>query len=71
MKSDEILLLTSPEIRSLLTLDECIGAVEHAFRLHGEGKAVPPAVLSMHTQAAGFTSRPGCWNLIGRISRRR
>ncbi len=40
MKSDEILLLTSREIQSLLTLDECIGAVEHAFRAYGERAAL-------------------------------
>jgi len=59
MKSDEILLLTSTEIKSLLTLDECIGAVEHAFCAHGEGRAVPPAVLSMHTEGGGFHVKAG------------
>lgn len=59
MKSDEILLLTSGEIKSLLTLDECIGAVEHAFRAQGEGGALPPAVLSMHTDGGGFHVKAG------------
>lgn len=63
MKSDEILLLTSREIQSLLTLDECIGAVEHAFRLYGEGKAVPPGVLSMHTCDGGFHVKAGLLEL--------
>jgi alanine dehydrogenase len=53
MKSDEILLLTSREIQSLLTLDECIGA----------GKAVPPAVLSMHTPDGGFHVKVGLLEL--------
>jgi alanine dehydrogenase len=63
MKSDEILLLTSREIQSLLTLDECIAAVEHAFRLYGEGKAVPPGVLSMHTCDGGFHVKAGLLEL--------
>jgi alanine dehydrogenase len=63
MKSDEILLLTSREIQSLLTLDECIGAVEHAFRLYGEGKAVPPGVLSMPTCDGGFHVKAGLLEL--------
>ena len=63
MKSGEILLLTSREIQNLLTLDECIGAVEHAFRAFGEGRAVPPAVLSMHTEGGGFHVKAGLLEL--------
>jgi alanine dehydrogenase len=63
MKPAEILLLTSREIQSLLTLDECIGAVEQAFRLYGEGKAVPPGVLSMHTRDGGFHMKAGLLEL--------
>jgi len=63
MKSDEILLLTSRDSQSLLTLDECIGAVEHAFRLYGEGKAVPPGVLSMHTLDGAFHVKAGLLEL--------
>jgi alanine dehydrogenase len=63
MKSDEILILTSREIHSLLSLDECIGAVEHSFRTHGEGKAVPPAVLSMQAKDGGFHVKAGLLEL--------
>ena len=63
MKPDEILLLTSREIQRLLTLDDCIGAVEHAFRLYGEGKAVAPGVLSMHTRDGGFHVKAGLLEL--------
>src|SRR5882762_5258147 len=63
MKSDEILLLTSTEIKSLLTLDDCIGAVEHAFRAQGEGRTVPPAVLSMHAESGGFHVKAGLLEL--------
>jgi alanine dehydrogenase len=63
MKSKDVLLLTSREIQSLLTLDECIDAVEHAFRVYGEGKAVPPAVLSMHAKNGGFHIKAGLLQL--------
>jgi alanine dehydrogenase len=63
MKAVEILLLTSPDIQTLLNLDECIGVVEHAFRTHGEGRAVPPAVLSMHTEGGGFHVKAGLLEL--------
>ena len=63
MKSNDVVLLTSREIQSLLTLDECINAVEHAFRVHGEGKAVPPAVLSMHAKDGGFHVKAGLLGL--------
>jgi alanine dehydrogenase len=63
MKAAEILLLTSPDIQTLLNLDECIGVVEHAFRAHGEGRAVPPAVLSMHTEGGGFHVKAGLLEL--------
>jgi len=63
MKSDEMVLLSSREIQSLLTLDECIDAVERAFRLYGEGKAIPPAVLSMHAKGGGFHVKAGLLDL--------
>jgi alanine dehydrogenase len=63
MKSDDVVLLTSREIQSLLTLDECIDAVEHAFRVYGEGKAVAPAVLSMHAGGGSFHVKAGLLEL--------
>lgn len=63
MKSNDMVLLTSREIQSLLTLDECIDAVEHAFRVYGEGKAVPPAVLSVHAKDGGFHVKAGLLEL--------
>jgi alanine dehydrogenase len=59
MKPDEVLLLSSREVQNLLTLDQCIKAVEGAFRAHGEAKTVPPAVLSMHVQGGGFHLKAG------------
>jgi alanine dehydrogenase len=63
MNPEEILLLTPREVRDLLTIDECIAAVEHAFRLYGEGKAVPPVVTSMHVPHGGFHVKAGLLDL--------
>lgn len=63
MKPEELLLLTATEVRSLLSLDTCIAAVEQAFRLYGEGKAVPPGVLGMHTRGGGFHIKAGLLQL--------
>ena len=63
MSAEEILVLARQEIRELLTIDECIVAVEHAFRLLGEGKTVPPAVLSTHAPTGGFHVKAGLLNL--------
>jgi len=54
MKRERTLLLTRAEVASLLSLDQCIAAVEHAFKLHGEGKLKPPGVLSLPTEGGGF-----------------
>src|SRR5215470_6012953 len=62
MKTDELLFLAPREIRALLTIDVCIQAVEHAFRIYGEGKASPPAVLSMHVENGGFHVKAGLLN---------
>jgi len=63
MNAEEILLLTPREIASLLTIDDCIVAVERAFRLFGEGKAIPPAVLSVHMPDGGFHVKAGVLDL--------
>jgi len=48
------LLLKGSEVRALLSLDECIAAVESAFRLHGEGAVPAPGVLGAHVAGGGF-----------------
>jgi alanine dehydrogenase len=63
MKSPEILFLSPQEIATLLTIDDCIVAVEESFRILGEGNAVPPAVLSMHVSGGGFHVKAGVLNL--------
>jgi alanine dehydrogenase len=54
MKPDGTLILGRGEVASLLSLDECIEAVEEAFRLHEEGRSLPPGVLETLTGGGGF-----------------
>jgi alanine dehydrogenase len=63
MKPDEILFLAPQDVQRLLTLQECIVAVEAAFRLYGEGKAHSPGVLSMHVEGGGFHVKAGTLDL--------
>jgi alanine dehydrogenase len=53
------LLLTRKDVVDLLTVDECIAGVEHAFRRHGEGKVIPPGILGVHVQNGGFHIKAG------------
>jgi alanine dehydrogenase len=65
VKGPETLVLTRSDVARLLTLDDCIGAVESAFRALGEGLALTPRVLGFpgvpearggfHVKAAGLT----------------
>jgi alanine dehydrogenase len=63
MNAENVLVLTPGEIASLLTIDDCIIAVEQAFRLLGEDKAVPPVVLSIHLPGGGFHVKAGVLDL--------
>ncbi len=63
MKPDEILFLAPQDVQKLLSLQECIVAVEECFRLYGEGKAQAPAVLSMHVEGGGFHVKAGILHL--------
>ncbi len=58
MKPAGTLLLTRSDVASLLDLDECISAVETAFRLRGEGKAATPGILGFPAEGGGFHARP-------------
>jgi ornithine cyclodeaminase/alanine dehydrogenase-like protein (mu-crystallin family) len=48
------LLLTRADVASLVSIDECIDAVEEAFRRYGQGRTVEPGVLGMHVADGGF-----------------
>ena len=48
------LILSRRDVVDLLTLGDCIDAVERAFRLHADGRTLGPAVLSVHAENGGF-----------------
>lgn len=54
MKPDGTLILKRSEVASLLSLGECVEAVEEAFRLNEEGQSLPPGVLETLTAGGGF-----------------
>ena len=53
-KTETTILLTRQDVCSLLTLDECISAVEAAFRRYGEGKVPAPGILGVPSRMGGF-----------------
>ena len=63
MKPAGTLLLTRRDVSSLLSIEECIVAVERAFKLHGEGKTLPPAILGLHARNGGFHIKAGLMTL--------
>jgi len=48
------LMLARSDVERLLTVDECISAVEHAFGEHALGKTSPPGILGMHVPDGSF-----------------
>jgi alanine dehydrogenase len=50
-------LLTRSDVERLLDIPSCISAVEHAFRLRGEGSASPSGVLGIHVADGGFHAK--------------
>jgi len=63
MKPEGTLILRRSEIAALLTIEECMAAVEEAFKLHAEGKTSPPGILGIHPQDGGFHIKAGLLNL--------
>ena len=63
MKDQATLLLRRQDVARLLTMPECITAVEQAFRLHGEGKAARPGVLGVQVNGGGFHIKAGVLEL--------
>jgi alanine dehydrogenase len=50
----EVLILSAQDIRALLTIDDCIAAVEEAFLLHAQHRSVGPASISLHVEGGAF-----------------
>jgi alanine dehydrogenase len=63
MKPDGTVLLTRLDVAALLTIDDCTLAVERAFRMYGEGKTSPPAVLGVYSRDGGFHIKAGVLEL--------
>jgi ornithine cyclodeaminase/alanine dehydrogenase-like protein (mu-crystallin family) len=59
----ETLLLARKDVAALLSVDESIAAVENAFRLLAEGRAMPPKVLGIYTKKGGFHIKAGVLDL--------
>lgn len=47
-------ILTAADVAALLTIDDCIAAVETAFRDFGEGRIAPPQSLGVHGDRGTF-----------------
>jgi alanine dehydrogenase len=62
METAETLLLKRSEVAKLLTIQECIPAVEQAFNLYASGKASPPGILGIHANDGGFHIKAGILN---------
>jgi alanine dehydrogenase len=48
------LLITRRDVSDLLTIDDCITAVENAFRLLGRGEVPRPAIAGVHATGGAF-----------------
>ena len=53
------LILTRRDVAALLSIEECTAAVEHAFKLYGEGKTQTPGVLGVQANDGGFHIKAG------------
>ena len=49
-----MLILSRRDVLDLLTLRDCIDAVERAFRLRAEGRTLGPGVLGVPAEDGGF-----------------
>ena len=63
MKPEGTMLLTRKDVAALLTIEECIAAIERVFKLHGQGKTVPPGVLGVRAADGGFHIKAGLLDL--------
>ena len=63
MDQTDTLLLSRGDVAALLTMEECISAVEQAFCLYAQNKAKPPKVLGLHTENGGFHIKAGVLGL--------
>lgn len=62
----ETLLLSRRDVAELLSLGECVAAVEDAFRMHARGETLPPAILGVTAPSGGFHVKAAGLRLRGR-----
>src|SRR4030095_1004182 len=60
MEAESTLLLNRTEVQKLLSLTECVAAVERVFRLQGEGKIPSSGILGVRTQGVGLHVKTAC-----------
>lgn len=63
MNSTDTLLLSRRDVAELLSIEECMVAVEQAFKLYASGEAPAPGVLGIHVQDGGFHIKAGLLHL--------
>jgi ornithine cyclodeaminase/alanine dehydrogenase-like protein (mu-crystallin family) len=59
MFADGTLLLRRGEVERLLSIESCIEAVEHVFRLQGEGRIPAPGILGVKAADGGLHVKAG------------
>jgi alanine dehydrogenase len=59
MEPSGTVLLNRSDVASLLDIDECMVAIEQAFKSYAEGRTVAPKVLGMHSKNGGFHIKTG------------
>jgi len=62
----ETILLGRRDVADLLSLAECVDAVEEAFRLHARGETLSPAILGVRAANGGFHVKAAGLKLPGR-----
>jgi alanine dehydrogenase len=59
MTTTGTLLIQRSQVQSLLSIEECIDAVEQVFKLRALGKAPAPAILGVHAAQGAFHIKAG------------
>jgi ornithine cyclodeaminase/alanine dehydrogenase len=60
MQTESALLFNRSDVQELLSLVECIDAVEKVFHRQGEGKIPPSGILGVRTQTGGLHVKTAC-----------
>lgn len=63
MAMSETLILSRSDVAKLLTIEQCMDAVEAAFKMFAEGKVDPPKVLGLHALNGGLHIKAGTMKL--------